>query len=151
YFVVLRRVDAAAARAPAADSSYRKAIEFALRELSGRDPNRDPNWLAERQNVATPLPDTRLADIAQLVSLQTDPKALIALKAKEFPHPLLATPKDELGGVIKSMQETHGATATRTALIAYLDPLTRKGDAAAKAKAQRLLSVVVSNTPDADL
>ena len=151
YFVAVRKVDAPPVTSPAADSPYRKAVGFALKELSGRDPDRDTGWLAEQKRIATTSPDTRIADVAQLVSLQTDPKALIALKAKEFAQPLLATPKGELDLAVKGMQELYGLTATRTALIAYLAPLTRNGDAETKAKATRFLAVVVGDTPDADL
>ncbi len=151
YFVAVRKVDVPPATAPAADSPYRKAVGFALKELSGRDPDRDPDWLAAQKPTAAPLPDARLAEVAQYVSLQTDPKALIALKAKEFAQPLLATPKGELDLAVKGMQELYGVTATRTALIAYLVPLTRNGDAESKAKATRFLAVAAGDTPDADV
>lgn len=150
YFVTVRKVDAPPVTSPAPDGPYRKAIEFALRELAGR-PNLDPAWLAGQKALAQPVPDTRLAEVTQLVSLQTDPRALVALKEREFVQPLLSTPGEELEAAVREMQGTYGPVAARTALIAYLEPLTRRGQPEARAKAVRLLAVVAGFTPDSEL
>ncbi len=150
YFVTVRKVDAPPVTSPAPDGPYRKAIEFALRELSGR-PNLDPAWLAGQKALAQPVPDTRLAEVAQLVSLQTDPRALVALKEREFVQPLLSTPGEDLDAAVREMQGTYGPVAARTAIIAYLEPLTRRGQPEARAKAIRLLVVAAGFTPDSEL
>jgi len=151
YFVTTRKVDAAPATTTTADSPYRNAVGFAIRELSKRDPDRDADWLTAQKRAAASQPDTRLADVARLVSLQTDPKALIALKASEFSQPLLSSSRDDLEKTIKDMQATYGEAATRTALIAYLDPLTRTGDNTVRGKASSLLITALGTTSDADL
>jgi hypothetical protein len=151
YFVTLRKVDSQPAVEPSPDSPYRKAVGFALRELSGHDPEQKVEWLAAQKRSAISPQDTRLAEVARLVSLQTNPKALAALAVREFAQPLLTVPSDELDKVVKGLQEAHGEQAVRTAFVAYLDPLTRTGDAAIRRKAAGLLAVVLSSTPDADL
>jgi HEAT repeat protein len=151
YFVALRKVDTPPATGPSAHSPYRNAVEFALRELSGRDPKIDRTWLNEQKKKATPLPDTQLADVAQTISLQTNPKALLYLKDQEFAKPLLTLTPEELTATIQDMQEKYTPAATRLALIAYLAPLTNTGDESPRRKAVRLLEVATSTTPDTQL
>jgi hypothetical protein len=167
YFVSLKRENPQPIKPPAknptatstqeltksstATSPYRQAIRFAITELSQRSPDNDSQWMADQQKVADKTPDTRVGDVARFVSLQTNPNALTALKSQEFVQPPLSLSDEELSKAIKTMQRVHGATPARLALIAYLDPLTRAGEPANRAKAARLLTVAMGNTSDMNL
>ena len=150
YFVAIRKVEGEPVTTPAAESPYHQAVRFALRELSGRDPDRDSTWMAEQQRLAGLSVENHLAGVAQAASLKANPAALLALKSREFSIPLIRTPSEDLAKFVKELQEKYGEVAARSALIAYLQPLTQVGDEAARAKAVCFLSVALSDTADAD-
>jgi len=82
--------------------------------------------------------------------LQAEPAALVALKAREYSVPLLRMPAEDLVKFVAEFQTKHAA-AGRTALIAYLDPFSRVGDDATRAKAMRMLAVLLSPVQDVGL
>jgi hypothetical protein len=153
YFVAIRPNEGAVDDTPNPKGRYQRAIRFALKELSGHDPddNESEEWLNEQRKKAVETGDPRVAAVAKFLSLTTNPEALAALKNQEFVKPLLSTTPGELAIGILAMQKAHGTKASRLALIAYLDPLTRTGEPTTRAKANKLLAVVLSATADAQL
>jgi len=101
--------------------------------------------------VAVKLEDNRLGDVARFDSLDLNPVALASLKVQEFVQPLMSVTDEDVSNTITTLQNTCGETPARLALIAYLDPLTRTGEPANRAKATRLLAVAMGNTSDANL
>ena len=151
YFVSVRRDTGAVPAAPAADSPYRAAYRHAIRALANHDPDRDVEWMAEQRKLAPPSADDRVAAVAKALSLEANPNALASLKMHEYVKPPLEGTAAEWGAAVTAMQKTHGLKASRLALIAYLDPLTRGGAADSRAKAAKLLAVANGSTPDAGL
>ncbi len=151
YFVSIRRENDEPGEAPTTTSPYRQAIRFAIKELSQHDPEADSAWMAEQRKVAVKLEDNRLGDVARFDSLDLNPVALASLKVQEFVQPLLSVTDEDVSNTITTLQNTCGETPARLALIAYLDPLTRTGEPANRAKATRLLAVAMGNTSDANL
>ena len=154
YFVTIRRDNTQPSQVPSKpqpDSTYRRALLFAITELALRDPDADAQWAAEQRKTAGAAQETRLVDAARFMSLQTNPNALAAIKTHEFEKPLLAHSSDELSQAVKILQKNNGNAASRLALIAYMTPLTQTGEPADQAKASRLLAVLMGNTPDANL
>lgn len=139
--------------APARDGGYRAAVRFALRELTGRDPDKpdDLNWLRRQPGLTFEAPATDgRAEVAALLAVQKDPLPLIALRNQDFAQPLLAQTADDLRKCVLALVKAFGAADARLALIAYLDPLTRSGEAAQREKAARLLAVAL-DASDAEL
>ncbi len=147
YFVAVSAVKGSPA--PASDAAYKDAVRFALRELTGRNPDRadDLSWLSRQPGMR---PDATASDgraeTALLLALQNDPLAYFALKYQDFTRPLLSMPADDLRAGVLAMVKAFGAADTRIAMIAYLDPLSRTGEPARREKAARLLGVAVSAT-----
>src|SRR5439155_20717292 len=125
---------------PSANSPYRRAVAVALRELSGRDPDRDPDWLRAQREAAGPAGDASVGEAARAAVLETKPAALLAVKRHDFVLPPTRMAGHELYEFVEGLRKAHGATATRLALIAYLDPYTRDADPAVAARAARLLN-----------
>jgi hypothetical protein len=151
YFVAVRPNDGAVKEASGPNGEYRSAVRFALKELSGRDPDQSADWLDEQRKKAGESRDSRMSDVAKYVSLTTNPEALAALKNQEFVKPMLNASPDEISAGVVAMQKAHGVKASRLALIAYLDPLTRTGEPGQREKARKLLEVVLGDTTDAKL
>ncbi len=151
YFVAIRRENAEPVLTPPQDSPYQNAIRFALKELSGQDPDKNAEWLAEQRKLADKQGDKRLASVAKFLALESNPIPLIGLKTQEALQPPLSMKEDDLANAVASMQKAYGQKATRLALIAYFDPLTRTGEPADRAKAARLLAAALGETPDAGL
>jgi hypothetical protein len=151
YFVSIRHANPQASKAQTTDSPYRQAIRFAIKELSQHDPSTDSEWMAKQWKTAVKLEDSRVGDVARFVSLQADPSPLTSLKNQVIVRPSLSAIVEKLTNTIQTMPIAGGATPARLALIAYLDPYTRTGEPANRAKAARLLAVALGDTPDADL
>jgi hypothetical protein len=148
YFVSVVRDSDRLGDVPASYVEYRRAIRFAIVELSQHDPDTDATWLAEQLKTAVNPEDSRLGDVARFLSLEANPGALTSLKALEFVRPLLSANDDDLSAAIQRLQKTYGMAQARLALIAYIDPLTRTGDPGSRSKAARLLTATMSDTPD---
>jgi hypothetical protein len=142
YMVAVRRTENLPPLVPAANSPYRQAVGVALRELTDRHPGLDANWLQEQWENATLAGDGRLGEAARAEVLASRPAALLALRKQEFTRPPIRMTGRELHELVRTWQTTHGAAATRLALVAYLDPLTRDPDPAAADRAARLLAAV---------
>ncbi len=151
YLVAVRRTTSPVADGPSVASPYRAAIWSALRELSGRDPDQNPEWLRAQQRRAGLVDSGRTAEVARMLSMTANPNALVSIKQLDSTHPLLRQSDGELGQTVRQLQTAHGAPAIRLALVAYLDPLTRDLDPSIAAKAARLLAVVNGKLPDVDL
>lgn len=151
YFVTIRKVESPPKATPTANSAYRRAVGVALRELSGRDPDRDTEWLAQQQRLAGSAAENRLTEVARSVSLVTNPNAYLHLKVREYNEPFLRLPNEKLNQTVQELQSNYGETAARTALIAYLQPFTDAEDEDIRGRATLLLAVALSNTSDADL
>jgi hypothetical protein len=124
---------------PPANSPYRRAIGVALRELSGRDPDRDLAWMRAQRVAAGPSADSSAGEAARAAVLETKPAALLAVKRQDFAVAPTRMAGHELYELVEGMVKSYGANATRLALIAYLDPLTHDADPAVAARAGRLL------------
>ncbi|HEV3385529.1 MAG TPA: hypothetical protein VG097_11995 [Gemmata sp.] len=148
YFVSVVRDSDRLGDIPASNVEHRRAIRFAIVELSQHDPDTDTTWLAEQRKTAVNPEDSRLGDVARFLSLETNPGALTSLKAQEFVRPLLSANDEDLSAVIQKLQKTYGMTQARLALIAYIDPLTRTGEPGNRSKASRLLAATMSDNPD---
>lgn len=152
YFVSIRKVDGVPVTgAPVAGSPYLKAIGFALQDLSGHDPTRDADWLAEQHRVAGSLNESQLSRVAKFVSLQANPNALLTLKYREFSQPLLKCTNEELEKCVSGLLEVYGETAARAAIIAYLYAFIQSEDDKIRGRAARLIAVAIYDTSGAAL
>lgn len=140
YLVSVRRHVGLPVMFPTANSPYRRAIGVALKELSGRDPERDLEWV-RTQRAAAAVADGSLGEAARAAVLETKPAALLAVKRQDFTTPPVRMPAHELYEFVEGLRKAHGDAATRLALVAYLDPLTRDADPAVAVRAARLLHV----------
>jgi hypothetical protein len=145
YFVGVTAVK----ESPAPTGDYKAAVRFALRELTGRNPDKadDLTWLRRQPGVKwdAPASDGR-AEVATLLAVQKNPIALVALRNQDFVQPLLAQTPDDLRKCVLALVKGFGAADARLALIAYLDPLTRTGTAAQREKAARFLAVALDSS-----
>jgi hypothetical protein len=132
------------------DSPYRKAIGLAIRHISGRDPDRDKDWLADQKTRAFPA-DNLAGAVARVMLLTSYPNALIAVTDPSIADQLLKGKAAEVEKAVEWLQKAHGTTAARLALIAFLDPLTRGDDEAVVRRAGRLLNVARGPTLDTGL
>jgi hypothetical protein len=141
YMVAVRRHVGLPGILPPSHSPYRRAIGVALRELSGRDPDRDRDWLRAQREAAGPVVDAAVGEAARAAVLETKPAALLAVKRQDFAIPPIRMAGHELYEYVEGLRKAQGGAATRLALVAYLDPLTRDPDPAVAARATRLLNV----------
>lgn len=146
-----------AAAVPEAQSPFRAAILFALRELSGRDlgPATDA-WVVLRGTATAP--DDRLVGAAAwYLVLVANPEPVITFWLSEFGPNFLSLSPAEQTVVLARFRRTYGVNPTRYAVIAYLERIAITGDPTARAKAQSLLvaywgnpsAVAVEADPDA--
>lgn len=151
YFVGVTAVKESSV--PTGDGGYKAAVRFALRELTGRDPDKtdDLTWLRRQPGLKLDaLTSDGRAEVAALVGVQKNPLALVALRNQDFAQPLLAQTPDDLRKCVLALVKAFGAADARLALIAYLDPLTRSGSTAHREKAARFLAVALDSS-DAEL
>jgi hypothetical protein len=141
YMVAVRRHVGLPGMVPSSNSPYRRAVGVALRELSGRDPERNREWLRSQRAAAGSVADAAFGEAARAVLLESKPAALLAVKRQDFVLPPTRMAGHELYEFVEGLRKAHGGTATRLALAAYLDPLTRDTDPATAARATRLLNV----------
>lgn len=150
YVVSVRRHVGLAVPFPPANSPYRRAIGVAIRELSGRDPDRDRDWVRWQRDLAGQPAHGSVGEAARVAVLETKPAALLAVKRQEFSLPPTRMAGHEVYELVENLRAAHGAAATRLALTAYLDPLTRDPDPAEAARAGRLLNAVRFAGPNDD-
>lgn len=151
YFVAITRDNAEPATAPSQNSPYQGAIRFALNELSGKDPEKDTDWMTEQRRAAGKQEDGRLGAVAKYLALESNPMPILGLKMQDSLVPPLAMKDVELATTITFSQKKYGTHSTRMALIAYFEPLTRTGEPNDRAKSVRLLAVLMGETTDANL
>jgi hypothetical protein len=152
YLVAVRRAGGAAAvDRPNLKGPYQRAIGFTLRELSGVDPQLNPDWAHQQKQLAGVIHAGRAGQVAKMLVMATNPTVLVSLKHLEMSAPLLRQSEFELVKTVRGLQQDHGGPAFRMGLVAYLDPLAYDPDPAIAARASKLLAVATSALPDSDL
>lgn len=139
YFVAVRPA-ASSNTTTSSDSPYRRAVLFALRELTGHDLGDTAESWAATHGRGLPPAITDHADAARYVTLAVNPDPYLRLKIEEFGVPLLAMPERQQLAVTVWLRKQYGAAATRYALFAYLEPLAHADDATVRTAAEQALA-----------
>jgi len=150
YFVSTRQIDRETLRTyvPNAESKYKLALRFAIRELAGSGLERDLEWLAGQRKLAAPLKDHRRLAAAQTYALRAGPEAFIAFKMAEFVTPIYDMYGPELAAMFKKF-ETTNPNVLKGAMIAYLEPLLDRKNDSERQRIARLLAL--ARTPEQEL
>lgn len=150
YLVAVRPVTVGEVGTAGAVSAYRDAVLFALRELTGRDLGATAEaWAGLRAGKAAP-DDSLSYEAGRYLTLLANPEALILFTLQEFSQSFLSLTASERAVVLARFRRQYGATATRYAVVTYLEWLARTGDPSVRQKALQLLATVRGEAGEAD-